>query len=448
MDKLKISISGVRGIVGETLTPEVVLDFARAFGTYIKSGRIVVARDTRPSGEEFKESIICGLLEAGCEIIDIGIAPTPTALLMVKELNAAGGIIITASHNPSRWNGLKFISSCGIFLKKAQVEEFLDIWRRKKFILITKDKKTDIERIDIQDVARRHIDKIISYVNPDIIRTKQFTVALDSCNGAGAIITPKLLEELGCKVIRINTESDGLFPHVPEPVPENLKQLCDVIRTKGADIGFAQDPDADRLAIVSEKGECIGEEYTLALACQFVLKKKRGVVVTNLSTTKAIDDIAMQFNSKVIRTKIGEINVVEKMKENNAVVGGEGNGGVIIPEVIYGRDSLCGIAVILEHLAESGLTISDLTATIPEYKMVKTKLEYPFDKVSELLEKIKDKYKGSPINSEDGVKINLGDSWVHIRPSNTEPVVRIIAEAKTRQEAEQLCESVKKLGTS
>ena len=448
MDKLKISISGVRGIVGETLTLEVVIDFARAFGTYVKSGRVVVARDTRPSGKELKESIVSGLLDAGCEIIDIGIAPTPTTLLMVKELGAAGGIIITASHNPSMWNGLKFVSASGIFLTKPEVEEFLDIWRKKSFTVVSEKKQNNIEKIDSQDVARRHIDKIIKHINTDVIRRKQFTVALDSCNGAGSVITPMLLEELGCKVIEINTEPDGLFPHTPEPVPENLKQLCDVIRTKGADIGFAQDPDADRLAIVSEKGECIGEEYTLALATQFVLKKKRGVVVTNLSTTKAIDDIAGQFNCEVIRTRIGEINVVEKMKEYNAVVGGEGNGGVIIPEIIYGRDSLCGIAVILQHLAESGLTISKLTSTIPQYKMVKRKIEYPFDKIDTLLEKIKDEYKENPINSEDGVKIDLGDSWVHIRPSNTEPVVRIIAEAPTQQRAEQLCEDIKKLGTS
>ncbi len=448
MDKLKISISGVRGIVGETLTLEVVIDFARAFGTYVKSGRVVVARDTRPSGKELKESIVSGLLDAGCEIIDIGIAPTPTTLLMVKELGAAGGIIITASHNPSMWNGLKFVSASGIFLTKPEVEEFLDIWRKKSFTVVSEKKQNNIEKIDSQDVARRHIDKIIKHINTDVIRRKQFTVVLDSCNGAGSVITPMLLEELGCKVIEINTEPDGLFPHTPEPVPENLKQLCDVIRTKGADIGFAQDPDADRLAIVSEKGECIGEEYTLALATQFVLKKKRGVVVTNLSTTKAIDDIAGQFNCEVIRTRIGEINVVEKMKEYNAVVGGEGNGGVIIPEIIYGRDSLCGIAVILQHLAESGLTISKLTSTIPQYKMVKRKIEYPLDKVDTLLEKIKDEYKENPINSEDGVKIDLGDSWVHIRPSNTEPVVRIIAEAPTQQRAEQLCEDIKKLGTS
>ncbi len=442
METLKVTVSGVRGIIGDSLTPEVALSFARAFGTYIKGGKVVVARDTRPSGEQLKQSICLGLLNTGCEIIDVGIATTPTLLLMIKQLAANGGVVITASHNPAQWNGLKFASSEGTFLKGQEVEEFLNIWRQKEFNLVNKDNLQYKESIDCKDAARRHIDKILNYINAEVIRKRKFTVALDSCNGAGSVITPMLLKELDCNVILINTEPNGLFPHNPEPIAENLKELCNIVKTKKAEIGFAQDADADRLAIVSEKGECIGEEYTLALAVQFVLKKKSGIVVTNLSTTKAVDDIAQQYNSSVIRTKIGEINVVTEMKSNNAIIGGEGNGGVIVPEIVYGRDSLAGIGMILQHLAETKLSISQLVATIPQYKMVKKKLEYPENKINMFLEKVKDKYKDESINLEDGIKINFEDSWVHIRPSNTEPIIRVIAEAKTLEEAEELCEDV------
>jgi phosphomannomutase len=445
MEELKISISGVRGLVQNGLTPEVTLDFARAFGTYVKSGTVVVARDTRPTGGLLKDSIFRGLLETGCSVIDIGIAPTPTLLLMVKELGADGGIIITASHNPAGWNGLKFVSSEGIFLTARQVTKLLDIWRQKKFRLTSCATGKNPATISSEEVFRRHINRVLNYVRREVIRRHHFVVVLDSCNGAGSAITPQLLDELGCQTILINNKLTGVFPHNPEPIPENLKELRRVVIAENADIGFAQDPDADRLAIVSEKGECIGEEYTLALATQFVLKKTPGVVVTNLSTTKAIDDLARQYKSPVIRTRIGEINVVEVMKRNETVIGGEGNGGVIIPQINYGRDSLAGIAVVLQHLAESKMSLSKLVGTLPQYKMVKTKIEYLQKKVEKLLDKIKTKYKNRPINQEDGLKIDMGDSWVHIRPSNTEPVIRIIAEAASEEKARELCEAIERL---
>ncbi|MFH1238804.1 MAG: phosphoglucosamine mutase [bacterium] len=445
MDDLKISVSGVRGLVKDGLTPEVTLDFARAFGSYVKGGKVVVARDTRPTGGLLKDSVFSGLLQTGCSVIDIGIAPTPTLLLMVKEFGAVGGIIITASHNPAGWNGLKFVSSDGIFLTAHQVTKLLDIWRQKKFRSVASVSVTRPQTLNCQDVYQRHINKVLSYIRAEVIRQRHFTVVLDSCNGAGSIITPMLLGELGCRTVLINNQLTGAFPHNPEPLPENLTELCRVVKGEKADIGFAQDPDADRLAIVSEKGECIGEEYTLALAARFVLKKTPGVVVTNLSTTKTIDDLAARYKSSVIRTRIGEINVVEVMKRNNTVIGGEGNGGVIIPAINYGRDSLAGIGVILQHLGESKMPLSKLVATLPQYKMVKTKLDYPQRKIEKLLGKIKDKYKDWPLNQEDGIKIDLGDSWVHIRPSNTEPVVRIIAEAKTEKKAMQLCGAIRKL---
>jgi len=437
---LKISISGVRGIVGESLSPLLVNRFAQAFGTYCNSGKIVVGRDTRVSGEMVKYAVFAGLMSSGCTVVDVDICPVPTLQIMVRELNADGGIMITASHNPVEWNALKFMREDGIFLNPSQAEELVDIYHQGEFKKVS---WRDFTRIQKDKTAiDTHIAKVLKFVDVDRIRQKKFKVAVDCCNGAGAVAAPVLLNALGCEIIAINDTPDGLFPRNPEPLPENLGSLCSATRKNNADIGFAQDADADRLAIVSEQGKCIGEDYTLALACQFILSRKPGTAVVNLSATRAIDDIANMYHSKVIRTKIGEVYVAEKMKQIDAVVGGEGNGGVIIPEINYGRDSIGGIAVILQHLAESNKTISQLVNTIPQYHIAKAKVALESDKIFTFMKKFREKYESQRINLLDGIRVDFDDYWIHVRPSNTEPIVRIVAEAKNRERADALCSEI------
>jgi phosphomannomutase len=427
---LKISISGVRGIVGDTLTPQIIVRFAQAFGTFIKSGKVVIGRDTRPSGEMVKHAVISGLLSTGCEIIDLGIVPVPTLQLMVRKLNADGGIMITASHNPIEWNALKFVNSYGTFLTQSQIEHLINIYHHSSFSLVP---STEYKNITEDNSAYdTHISEILSSVNVEQIKQKKFKVVLDSCNGAGSIITVKLLKELGCEVIPINTDITKIFPRNPEPIPENLVQLCEVVKKEHAVVGFAQDADADRLAIVSEEGEAIGEEYTLAFAVKNVLLKSKNVsnssVVINLSTSKMIEDICKEYNAKCYRTKVGEINVVEKIIKLNAIIGGEGNGGVIYPKVNLCRDSLCGIALILELMASTNLSISELTEKIPRYFMTKTKISLPSDKIMMVLNYFRKKFSDHECNFEDGLRVVLPEGWIHLRPSNTEPIIRIVVE--------------------
>ncbi|MFH1783578.1 MAG: phosphoglucosamine mutase [bacterium] len=447
MDPLKISVSGVRGIVGESLMPETVYEFAKAFAAYLP-GPKVIATDGRPSGVDFRENVIRGLTDAASSVEDIGIAPTPTALIMVSHLKTAGGIIITASHNPSQWNGLKFISPKGMFLTQDEVDAFLAIWRDKKFSDEKTTPKRQINILSQEEVSRVHIGRILSCVNKEEIRKRKFTVVLDSCNASGSLITQKLLKELGCKVFAIHNTPDGNFPHTPEPIPANLGDLCTAVKEKKADMGFAQDPDADRLAIVSQEGRCIGEESTLAIACEHLLSFKSGTVVVNLSTTRAIDDIAATHGSKVVRTKIGEINVVERMLAEKAVMGGEGNGGVILPQVVCGRDSLTAIALTLAYMAQKKESLSKAISTLPGYSMVKEKIKCPQEEVNSFLKAIENKYSAYPANTQDGIKVDFENSWVHVRASNTEPVVRIITEAPTVEEARKLFDEVKALRAS
>ncbi|MCX7715937.1 MAG: phosphoglucosamine mutase, partial [Endomicrobia bacterium] len=325
---LKISISGVRGIIGDTLTPTIVVRFAQAFGTFTNGGKIVVGSDTRPSREMIKHAVISGLISTGCEIIDVGILPVPTVQFIVREVNADGGIMITASHNPIEWNALKFIGPTGTFLTQQQIDRVIDIYHQGSFLLKSSLEYKDVSYDDT--IVDLYINKILTSVDSEKIKRRKFKVAIDSCNGAGSVITVKLLEKLGCEVIPINTDITKIFPRNPEPTPENLNQLCEVVKQTNADIGFAQDADADRLSIVSNEGIAIGEEYTLALAVKNVLSKtKEATVVVNLSTSKMLEDICAQYNAKCYRAKVGEINVVEKILKLNAIIGGEGNGGVI-----------------------------------------------------------------------------------------------------------------------
>ena len=414
-----------------------------AYSTFINCGRIVVARDTRTSGDMLKNAVTAGVLAAGCNVIDLGIVPTPTALFYVRKNKVDGGIIVTASHNTGEWNGLKFIDRDGTFLSEARLEKFFDIYYKREFRAVPwealKNVKTDSTAVDI------HVNEVLKHLDVKAIRKKHFKVGVDYVNGTGCVITPKFLSALGCRVFAINDEPTGLFKHEPEPLPKNLKGLCRLIRQKRADIGFAQDPDADRLAVVSEKGLTIGEELTLGLAVRFILSYRgKGVIVTNLSASKVLEDITGTFKVKLLRTKVGESNVVCEMKKRGAIIGGEGNGGVIFPKINYGRDSIVGMGLLLEYLAKSGKSVSQLVGELPRYEMIKGKFECPFSKTSDVLENIKLFYRSEKIDTLDGVKVIWPNKWVHIRSSNTEPIIRVFAEAGTKKEAGGLYSEVSK----
>jgi phosphomannomutase len=435
---LKISISGIRGISGESLTDSVISDFSKAFATYLKKGTVVVGRDPRSSGEKIKDAVISELNKCGLDVVYLGICPTPTVQLMLKELKADGGIIITASHNPAQWNGLKFVRRDGIFLNAQEADALINIYENKKFIPSNRTGgiKTHKNPFDA------HVNKVLECVDVRSIRKRKFKVVIDSCNGAGSKITVKLLKELGCEVVELNTDLNETFPHNPEPVPENLNGLCEEVKGSGADIGFAQDADADRLAIVTDKGIAPGEEYTLAIAVEHILSKVKtpGLkVVTNLSTSMMIDDVARKYNAAVIRTKIGEVNVAEEMVRQKAVIGGEGNGGVMHPGVGYNRDSLIGIGIILDALSASGKSISFIIDSLPQYTIVKKKVDCSSkSEVDSLISKVKSAFSGEKLDLTEGVKILFKNAWVHVRASNTEPIIRIIAEAESKDRALEL----------
>lgn len=429
--------------MGDSLTPQLLASFAQAFGSYLGRGKVIVGQDARISGTMVKNAIYSGILSVGCQPVNVGICPIPSILILTKERRAIGGIAVTASHNPKDWNGLKFINGKGLFLNHSQIEEFLDIYHQGDFSLVKVEKYKSL--LSEKDPTDLHLKKLLNYLNVDLIRRKKFKVAADCCNGAGAVLMPQFLEALGCQMILINTTLDGAFAHHPEPIPENISKLSRIIKEKNADIGFVQDADADRLAIVNEKGEPIGEELTLALAVKYILNKKPGPVVTNLSTTQAIDNIAGEHDAPVFRTKIGEINVVEEIINRKAVIGGEGNGGVIFPEIHPCRDSFVAVGLTLEFMASSGKSISQLQEEIPKYYMIKDKIDGTSEQAYPILRELKKKYSGKEqISTLDGLKINFRDAWIHIRPSNTESIIRVVAEAKSRDGAEMLLKKFKK----
>lgn len=436
MENLIISFSGIRGIVGKNLTPEIGVKFGTAFGNFVNSKKIVIGTDTRPSKEIFKQAVVAGLLATGKEVIDLGICPTPTCQLMIKELNAGGAIVITASHNPSQWNGIKWYLKETENFTSSKLEKLINLFMMEKFKYVS-SRNTGCKKKYV-DAYSLHLSRIIKHLNLPLIRKRRFKVVLDSCNGAGSVITPLLLEQLNCKVVKLYCDSSGIFLRNPEPLPSNLKNLVNLVKETKADIGFAQDADADRLAIVSEKGIPISEENTLALVVKFILKRRKGKIVVNLSTTSAIEDIAYEYKNPVIYTQIGENNVIEKMKEIKAIFGGEGNGGIIDPEIHYCRDSLIGMAYILQYLAEEKQPISLLNQKLPKYYMIKRKISCFKEKIPLILEKLYEKYKKEKPNTSDGIKTNFKSSWVHVRPSNTESVLRVICEAKTLKEAKNL----------
>lgn len=435
---LMVSVSGVRGIVGQTLTPVVALEFAQAYGTLLQGGRVVLARDTRPSGPLFEAAAAAGLLAAGCDVTQLGIVTTPTVGCAIRHGRFDGGVMITASHNPAPWNGLKFLDDLGVAPDPAQARRIADLrcaapLRADRFGTLTHD----------PDAGPRHVEAVLAACEVERAKLRGLHVVLDSVNGAGCLHTPQLLEALGCRVTHLNAEPTGCFAHPPEPLRENLGDLCAAVRAEGAAIGLAQDPDADRLALVDERGEYIGEEYTLALSVMGVLSRRSGAVATNLSTSRMIDDIAARHGVQVWRTPVGEAHVARCMLANHCVIGGEGNGGVIDPRVGYVRDSLSAISLVLQLLAERGQPLSRMVAELPRYASLKQKLEVPADQVAGAIDAVTRAFADQRPNTADGVRVDFDEGWVHLRASNTEPIVRVIAEAGNEGDARALAERVR-----
>jgi len=436
-----MSISGVRGIVGETLTPQLAADLACAYGTLLAGRTVIVARDSRPSGPMLHHAVVSGLLATGCRVVDLGIVSTPGAALMIRRLQAAGGMVITASHNPAPWNGIKFLTEEGLAPPADRAAHILRIHRDRAF------KLADVDHVgrlttDASTVAV-HVGATLGIIRAEAIRQRGLRVVLDSVNGAGGREGRALLEHLGCDLLHVNPDPHGQFAHPPEPLAENLTQLCEAVSTEGADVGFAQDPDADRLAIVDEQGRYIGEEYTLVLCAKHYFRARPGPAAANLSTSRMIDDLAAVAGCTVYRSPVGEANVVEVMRRHDCVFGGEGNGGVIDPRVVPVRDSLVGMAVVLQLMTDTGRKISELVAEIPRYTMIKTKFPCPPERVARILNGVRERFAGCPMNDADGLRVDWPDGWVHVRGSNTEPICRVIAEARTPQRAEELIAAVR-----
>jgi phosphomannomutase len=432
-----VSISGVRGIIGDGLEPEVLVKYTAAYADFIGKGKVVVGRDARISGEMVNNIVTGTLIAKGLDVIDIGICPTPTVQYNVKTLKAHGGIAISASHNPNEWNALKLLNNTGQFLSPDEFEKMQEFLIKEKHSYQSWDKigKRNFYKQGIQN----HVDAILylGIIYPDEIRKRKFKVVLDCVNGAGAYVLVDFLKEFGCDVVEVNCEKTGIFPRAPEPLPENLIDTMQIVKETEADLGIVVDPDVDRLVLITDKGEPFGEENTITQVVKFILSRKKGDVVVNLSTTRAVDDVAAAEDCKVYRSPVGEANVVKKMKEVNAIIGGEGSGGVIYPALHYGRDALVGIALTLQHLVEFGKPLSELKKSLPEYHIAKKKIELGNINPDNIISSLLTKYKSEKISTEDGLRIDFDDHWVHFRKSNTEPIIRVITEAKTKAKAEE-----------
>ncbi len=443
MKPLKIGITGVRGIVGETFTPEVTVGFSQAFGTYLDGGRMLVCRDTRASGPMVRAAVIAGLLAAGCEVIDLGISPTPSLQLAVTSLTADGGIAITAGHNPSQWNALKFVCSDGLYLSPTQAEELLDIFHQGEFAKATWDQ---IEpAIQYQDPIGHHIDLLNRVFDVETIRSSRLKVAVDCCNGACSRLIPRWLMEIGCEVLAINDDPTAPFPHPPEPRLENMAQLSAVVKAGHADIGFAHDADGERLGIATELGEPLSEELTLALATRIRLEQKVGTVVTNVSTTRAIEQIAERYGGNVVRTQVGQTYISEGMNEFNGVLGGEGSGGVTVPELHLTHDSAAAVGLILEGVARNGKPVSNFVRDLPRLTMLKHNLPVEPNRLYSVLQNFRIAIEREQLTYDltDGIRVALPQGWIHVRASNTESMIRVIVEADETTSASNLLDWVR-----
>lgn len=440
---LMISVSGIRGIFGTDLTPENLSRFAAAYGTWAKGGTIVLGRDSRVTGELCEQVVTAALQAVGCNVIQLGIVPTPTVAMAVLRHKAAGGIVISASHNPAQWNALKLLNDKSEFLDASQGADVMKIAQETGPNYVSYDKIGTISRDE--SISQYHIDEILKlpYIKPESIKAAGFKVALDAVNGAGSIIIPELLSALGVAEIEtIHCTPNGIFPHNPEPLPEHLTDICELVKISGADIGFVTDPDADRLAMIDETGRFIGEEYTIAASIDFHLDKQKSPVVVNLSSSRISEDIARKHGVECHRSAVGEINVVKKMQEVGSRSGGEGNGGVINPDLHPGRDALVGITMTLQLLAERNLTLGAYRNSLPEYHIVKSKVELGSVNADEVLSNVTRIFANERINTVDGVKIDFNDGWVHLRKSNTEPIIRVYAEAGSAERALEIAKPV------
>ncbi len=443
------SISGIRGTIGgkpgEGLSPLDVVKYTAAYAAWILENathddiKIVVGRDARISGEMVSSLVIATLVGMGCNVVNIGLATTPTTEIAVTKEKADGGLILTASHNPKQWNALKLLNSSGEFLNASEGERVLYLAESNDISFAHVD---DLGMVTEKDYAEIHIGEILDLdlVDKKAIESADLSVAVDAVNSVGGVVFPELLKALGVrKIVKINCDATGHFAHTPEPIPENLTETSEIIRNSNVDMGFVVDPDVDRLVVINEDGSMFNEEYTLVAVADYVLKKTPGNTVSNLSSSRALRDVTESYGQSYFAAAVGEVNVVAKMKETNAVIGGEGNGGVIYPASHYGRDALVGAALFLSHLATSGLKCSELRKTYPDYYISKNKIELkPGIDVDILLQELKKKYAGEQVSDIDGVKIDFPDAWVHLRKSNTEPIIRIYAEAKTQTGADNL----------
>jgi phosphomannomutase len=440
MADLIVSVSGIRGIVGDSLTPQVALAFGSAFGVHVAGGSVVVCRDGRPSGAMLRHAILAGLAAAGCEVHDLGVASTPTVGLAVRTLQATGGVQITASHNAAPWNGMKLFGPDGQVLSAAEGQ------RIKALFESGASRKVPYNEVGAVHPYRQaeevHGDLVLNLVDGNRIRAAHFRAFLDGNGGAGGPLGRRLLASLGVDTIAHGCEADGDFTHEPEPTAENLKEVCPLVRAEGAAVGFALDPDSDRLALIDENGRYIGEELTLALAVMCRLRQERGPVVVNMSTSRLVEDIATKFGCACHRSAVGEANVAAKMREVGALIGGEGNGGVIDPRVGYVRDPFVGMAMVLHLMAETGKKLSELVSELPAYTIIKDKYAVSADRLPALFDALVRKWPEAKVNRDDGLRLDWADRWVHVRPSNTEPIVRVIAEAPKAEAATGLCREV------
>ncbi len=445
MSTLMISISGIRGIVGDGLDPETIIKYTKAYADFVGKGKIVVGRDARITGEMVLNIVTGTLLAKGFDVIELGICPTPTVQFNVAKLNADGGIVITASHNPNEWNALKLLNRTGQFMSPEEHKKMVSKISGNKNDYVIWDKIG--KRTFYDEGIRNHLESILKlkYIDINRIKSKKFKVVLDCVNGAGSFLLPDFLRELGCEVVEINCEKTGIFPRLPEPIPENLNDTMKKVKEEKADLGIVVDPDVDRLVLITDKGEPFIEENTITQIVKFILSKEKGNVVVNLSTTRAVEDVASEFGCKVFRSPVGEANVVEKMKEVNAIIGGEGSGGVIYPAIHYGRDALVGIVLTLQHLFEFEKSLSNLKDELPQYFITKKKIKIGNNKPDDVISKLTDKFKSEKSDIRDGLRIDFEDHWVHFRKSNTEPIIRIITEAESEEISKKLAEDYFKI---
>ena len=444
--QLKVGVSGIRGVVGEFLTPSLACAFAQAFGAYVGAGRVVVGRDSRSSGPMLQHAVTCGLLASGCEVVDVGVMPTPTIQIYVASIHARGGISLTASHNPPEYNALKLFNTEGLFFNNYERGELLDLYHQSDFRQAT---NAEIRRVtsDPGVPVRLHVERVLRHVDAEAIRRRNFRVALDSVNGAGSRMSCDFLRDtLGCELHAISVDPDLPFPREAEPRPDTLGDLSELVVRSGSQIGFAQDPDGDRLAVAEETGRVLDNDDVLALAVDAVLRRFPGPVVVNLTTSSVVDDVAAAHGCRVWRTPVGEANVVETMQATHAAIGGEGsNGGIIFPAVHLCRDSYTGMAFLLDRMAATGESIGALASRLPRYYRRFGKVAYAHGRLGTLMQALEERFPDAQSDRSDGLKLSLNDGWIHVRASNTEPLLRLAAEARSQDQVEELYERMERL---